>query len=69
MTKIIIYSEYNLNRLYNNTMEYLHDKYHTHSASRHRWRGDPSQFALDAQATSEAEEWTGLMEAEQHGGR
>lgn len=33
MTKIIIYSESSLDGFYEQTLEYLHDKYHVHSTT------------------------------------
>ena len=67
MTKIFIFPEETLDRFYHRTLNYLHAKYHCQPSDLGSRRGDPSQFALDAQARWEAEEWTGLMGAEQHG--
>ena len=66
MTRVIIYSEYDLDRLYDHTLGYLHDKYHCQPSDLGSRRGDPNQFAFDAQARWEAEDWDGLMSAEQH---
>ena len=63
MTKIFIFPEENLDSLYSRTLNYLHAKYHCQPSDLGSRRGDPNQFALDAQAASDAEE---LMGAEQH---
>ena len=64
--KIFIFPEENLDRFYERTLNYLNAKYHSNPSNLGSKGCDPNQFALDAQAASDARDWDGLMGREQH---
>jgi len=64
--KIFIFPEETLDRFYERTLNYLNAKYHNQFSNLSSDEGDPNQFALDAQAASDARDWDGLMGREQH---